>query len=109
LVISPDQIQAPALPTPPVASEQMPLLPQPAKTTLSNPESSRSTFFIPDRFRRSAQYLGGLSFVTIAGLTAWWIAGRKDGPGGGEEEVFDWTSQAFGWASAILYSEYSAI
>ncbi|PVF94623.1 PQ-loop-domain-containing protein [Serendipita vermifera] len=103
LVTSPDQIQAPVLPTPPIASEQTPLLPQPAKTTLSDPDPSNSTFFVPNWLRRSAQYLGGLSFVTLAGLTAWWIAGKQDGPGGGQDEVFDWTSQVLGWISAFLY------
>ncbi|KAG8816915.1 hypothetical protein FRC17_000140, partial [Serendipita sp. 399] len=81
-------------------TEQSPLLPSQArKATVAEPT-------IPPWLSRGFQYFGGIAFVTFAGLSAWWISGRKaagDGDTGGKHEIFDWTSQILGWASAILY------
>lgn len=53
---------------------------------------------------RTFRYIGGLAFITAAGLVAWRLSGG-DEPHDPSNEVFDWTSQALGWASAVLYSE----
>lgn len=78
---------------------------QTLKVTLSTPEPTNPPIAIPPWVSRSIQYIGGLTFVTLAGLAAWWITGHKGtGDDDGGVEVFDWTSQALGWASAALYS-----
>lgn len=94
--------------TPPVASEETPLLPeQPAKTsTHTTADLGSSGYFLSPWLYRTIQYVGGLAFVTLAGLAAWWITGRRAAGDSGDEgnvEVFDWASQVLGWASAIMY------
>ncbi|KIM30059.1 hypothetical protein M408DRAFT_100577 [Serendipita vermifera MAFF 305830] len=93
--------------TPLIASEQTPLLPQSQaqalKVTLSTPNPTNPPVAIPTWLSRGAQYVGGLAFVTLAGLAAWWIAGHKEAGDDGSVEVFNWTSQALGWASAAMY------
>ncbi|KAG8814433.1 hypothetical protein FRC18_001961 [Serendipita sp. 400] len=87
----------------PIHTEQTPLLS--SQTTKASDSTTQST--LPPWLSRGFQYFGGVAFVTFAGLSAWWISGRKaagDGDNNGSDEIFDWTSQIFGWASAILYS-----
>jgi len=93
-------------------SEQTPLLaqqslnssptkPAPHKNILTAPDPSTGTMFLPVWLSRGAQYFGGIAFVTLAGLAAWWVAGKSESRG--SDEVFDWTSQILGWASAAMY------
>jgi hypothetical protein len=70
------------------------------------PDSTSAPRVTPVWLYRSTQYIGGLAFVTLAGLAAWWVAGRGEDDDGESTEVFDWTSQALGWASAAMYSAF---
>lgn len=96
--------------SPLIQSEQTPLLlqsqAQAIKTTLSALDPEASTGVTSNWLYRSTQYIGGLMFVTLAGLAAWWVTGRQGASGNGDDgvEVFDWTSQTLGWASAVMYS-----
>jgi len=56
------------------------------------------------------EYVGGLCFVTVFGLAAWWWSSKsEDGTSGDgksdpqSEIVVDLTSQVLGWLSAISY------
>ena len=69
------------------------------------PDPTSAPRVTPVWLYRSTQYIGGLAFVTLAGLAAWWVAGRREDDGE-SPEVFDWTSQALGWASAAMYSTF---
>jgi hypothetical protein len=103
---SPDTLVAT---TPTVQSEQTPLLPSQAlKVTLSTPNPTNVPGVLPVWLYRSMQYMGGLAFVTLAGLAAWWVAERNENDGE-SSEVFGWTSQALGWASAAMYSALAYI
>lgn len=98
----------------PVQSEETPLLTQQAETSSPNkpapprniltaPDPSTGTLFLPVWLSRGIRYFGGIAFVILVGLCAWWIAGKSESRD--NKEVFDWTSQALGWASAILFSK----
>ena len=78
----------------------------------ANPESNPNNEAGEELWTSALRYALAMLFVIGVGIAAWFVGGRNgeggDGEGAGrEKDVIEWESQVIGWASAVLYREFS--